>query len=147
LVPWITIYDSNWDPVWNIYNQEEIVPEFSCGYSPDDSWTDKIWKTFECVVNFFKSSAELWEKWVNSINWTTQQLWETLKQDIWTNTWTTATWSSNMLLNTLYWIDEWAVEYQYVKIVYWLLIFAFTAFLIVIISMNIKSWINKFNNN
>ena len=146
MVPWVTVYDSEWNPVWNIYENESVTPDLSCDYSTTDWWTDKIWKTFQCVTSFFSSSAKLSKDWISWITWASQQLWESIKQDIWTNTWTTATWSSNPLLNSLYWVDEWVKEYKYVKLSYALLIFTVTVFLIVMLSIILKSWISNIKN-
>jgi hypothetical protein len=46
----------------------------------------------------------------------------------------------------LYWVDEWVKEYKYVKLSYALLIFTVTVFLIVMLSIILKSWISNIKN-
>ena len=145
-VPWVTVFDSEWNPVWNIYENNKIE-KLSCGYTSEDDFFDTIKKSVKCIFNYVSNAINTWSSWIDTLQGTSQALWESVNINPITNTWT-ATWSIwNPLLSQLKEVDKWASEQKYVKMTFWIFVFFFTILMVAIIATVIKWGIKNNLNN
>lgn len=146
IVPWVTVYDSEGNPVWNIYENESPVPDFSCWFLDSDNWLDTIGKSFKCAVSYIQNTFNVWKQGIDTIQGTSQTLWQSVDINPITSTWSATGAISNPLLAQLQWVDEWASETKYLKMTFWFFVFFFTILIVAVLATVLKWGIKKYFN-
>ena len=146
LVPWVTVYDSEGNAVWNIYENESPVPDFSCWFADDDWWIDTIWKGIKCFFNLIQTSVSSTKDWIDIIQGTSQTLWQSVDINPTTSTWSATGALSNPLLAQLQWVEEEASETKYLKMTFWFFVFFFTILIVAVLATVLKWGIKRYFN-
>lgn len=138
LVPGKTLYDSEWNAVWNIYTDGNNLVEFSCGFLDSDSWFETISKWIKCGFNFISDSITAGKSGADAITGSSREIADKINIKVWSETGSVSTGALNPILESLSGIDEKIVKQRYVKLSYGLFIFFFVALFFGLIIAKIK---------